>query len=363
MQTMPTSGYVSTAAAPMAYAGATTVGTTTLAAATTGAISYGRLPLQQPVKAYTAPTSMSVLAPRTAAPVTTTKVTAAPVFTTKASAAPASVVMAAPAVTMKAPVTQTTVQPTVQRLVAAAPQLVSTPQVQYLPTVSSVVVTQAQATKSPAGAMRVTIVPTKEGAKEPLMKFLNGSEASDGMSKCAGLNFAQALIMDDKLIVGASYDSLANLEAATPTATALFGAVSDQFAGAPVRYTGELTWFWKGPGKIDGPVASRVTLLPIKTGSEAGIMEKIPQIEPMLKDNKAFEECIDIRNFFFENKLVILSRYSSTKGLEESDKQMSSIMAPLAPFIAGAPEKYAGTTAWTYPTVKAAKKKGKRGCC
>jgi len=218
-----------------------------------------------------------------------------------------------------------------------------------LPTVSLVTVAPAQVqAKGTGAALRVTIVPIKGGAEEPLTQFMN-EEVADGVKGIAGLNFVQAFFVDDKMIIAALYDSMENMEAGTAVNQTLLGKVADQFAGVPTRYASEVAWSFKGPGKIDGPVATRVSVCPLKPGSEKPIWALMPDTEALLED-PVLDECVDITNFFLEDKLVIVARYSSTNGMEKSVAKLQEVMAPMAPYMTGAPERFGGTTAWSYPS-------------
>jgi len=212
----------------------------------------------------------------------------------------------------------------------------------------------------------VTIVPIKDGAVEPITTFSNGKEVADAVDTMAGLNYLQWFFVDDKMVVAASYDSLANMEAGTAVNQSLFGKISDQLAGAPARHGGEVILSFKGPGKINGPIATRVTIVPLKPGSEAAIIGLVPDIEPKFK-GEAFNECIDITTMLFDGKMVVVARYSTTNGMEKSGAAAQESMAPIGPYFAGAPEKLMGTTAWSYSPATGAKKtkakKVKKGCC
>jgi len=212
----------------------------------------------------------------------------------------------------------------------------------------------------------VTILPTKDGAAEPVTTFLNSKEVADGFDGLAGLNFAQAFFDGDKMVIAAQFDSLANMEKLNAVNQTIMGKVGDQFSGAPARYGGEVAWSFKGPGKIKGPVTTRITVLPLKPGSETAIMGLMPDIEPKCKV-EAFDECIDITFMLSEGKLVAVIRFSSAAGLEKSAPVVPEIMALMGPYVAGAPELFVGTTAWSYPPATSAKKtkakKAKQGCC
>lgn len=351
VSTLPAGGYGYTS--PVSYAGTSTFGTTRIAAP----ISVGTSTLA-PRATVSASPAMTVAAPKTfqvpqpativAAPVTVQ----APVMSTLLSPTPASVTMS--------PVTTLPSSP------SAYYQYVTPPSYQTLPTVSSAIVAPAQVKAKGTGeALRLTIVPIKDGAEESLTTFLNGKEVAVGVNGLAGLNFVQAFFVDDKMIVAAMYNSMEDMGAGTAVNQTLLGKVADQFAGAPTRYASEVAWSFKGPGKISGPIATRVTVCPLKPGSEQPVWAMISDIEAKMKD-PAFDECIDIQDFFLEDKLVIVARYSSTNGMEKVSAKIQEIMAPLAPYLAGAPERFMGTTAWSVASPTKKKKaatKAKKRCC
>jgi hypothetical protein len=287
------------------------------------------------------------------------------------SAAPATTV-AAP-VTIQAPVTSTIVSST-PATVTTVPQSSSVyysnaVSYQTLPTVSSVmvaptVVAPAAVDTGAGGGMRVTIVPIKEGTEEALTKFMASKEVSDEVSALTGFQQAQGFFADNKLVVMAKYDNVANMEAGAEKNKEILGKAAEHFAGAPTKHQSEIAWSYQGRGKADGPVASRVTVVPLKPGSEASMLAICQSMRSKL-DDKEWDECIEVNVFFTDNKMVSLSRYTSQAGLDAVGAKMQEYMAPMQPFMAGTPERLAGSTIWDLPTIiKVAKgKKQKKGCC
>jgi len=362
-------------------------------ATTLGAVSTLPNPGIMPAMAF----PNYVTAPAVASPLTlATQSLAAPVttFTAPATtmvAAPATTMLAAPATTMlAAPALNTNAVKTVMlpqstSMLAYPTQTYQASQIfnqspyqyQFLPTASSVAmpaqvaavttVAASSLSKATGDALRVTICPIKEDSENAMTKFLNGKEVAAGIAGLSGLKLGEAFFADSNLVVIAKYDNMENLETGSAVNAKLMGQVAENLAGAPTRYSGEAFWSYKGRGSSTDEVANRITILPIKPGSEAAIDELTKIIELKL-DDKTFDEVIDITSFFSEGKkLVVVARYSNMKALEAASEKAAALMKDMAQFAAGAPDRFSGSLAWTAaadaPKKKKKAKKAKKGCC
>jgi hypothetical protein len=209
-------------------------------------------------------------------------------------------------------------------------------------------------------ALRVTIVPVKAGSQDALTTFLNGKEVGDELKGLAGWKLGEAFFDGDKMVVMAKYDKMENLETGSAVNAKLLGQQKENLAGAPARYSGHEAWSYKGRGKSTGETAFRVTLIPIKPGSESAILDIAKSSDEKFTD-KAFDGCLDITTFFSEDKLVVVARYSNMQAMEAAAEKVQEIMKPMGPYFAGAPDRMCGSVAWTTST-KVVKKTNK-GCC
>lgn len=187
---------------------------------------------------------------------------------------------------------------------------------------------------------------------------------NDAISALAGGKFFGAFFTsDDKLVVTALYDSMNNLQTGTATNKRLMGQWKEHFAGAPTLLSGNVDWYYKGLAKLSGSVASRVTIVPIKPGSQKALLDTANSdgMKAGLKD-AAFAQLIDVALFFDGDKCVVVSRYTSLKALMDSEDKQKELMAALGPYITGAPDRLFGTLAWSSPQIGAAQKQ-KSWCC
>jgi len=251
------------------------------------------------------------------------------------------------------------ISPASQYITTAAPvSTVAAPAVAAAP---------AAAAAKKGDAMRVTIVPYKPDSKAALQDYLKGAELKEALDKLAGQVGFSMFFTNENFVVTALYDSMENLDIATATNASVFGKLKDHFAGAPTKYQSNVAWLYTGSGKLEGEVASRVSVIPIKPGAQQAILDQTAAVEPQLKD-KAFADVIDIRSFFpGGDKMVVVSRWANEKALAASDDKYKEIMGSMAANFTGAPEKFTGTLAHSIPAVPAAPKKKKakkqRKCC
>lgn len=219
---------------------------------------------------------------------------------------------------------------------------------------------EAPAYVQPSGtASQVTIVPIKPGSKDALLAVANSPDMAANMKDLQGsLNEVAFFFTEDgeKLVARSTWASPEALAGSDEKQGKAMGPMKEHMAGAPERMRGTIVYT-----KTDGLATlapgekghSRVTVVPIKPGSQAAMLALMDTEET--KANLQMDGMVALSLFFTDdNKLIARTVWTTAELLAASDALQAKAMAPMKEHMAGAPIKHFGQLAWSFSPSDAA---------
>ena len=198
-------------------------------------------------------------------------------------------------------------------------------------------------------ASRITIVPIKPGTKDKILAVMKETSGTiQDNPAFAGMKEVAAFFTDDDKMVGRTL--FTDMDALTGSAEAtkkVMGGMAEHFAGPPSMSMGTVDWHFKGPAAPVATPVSRVTIVPIKPGSQGAIMKKesMAAIEEGLK-HPDMAGMIEVSVIFSGDTMLSRSLFTSMAALEGSVETQTRVMGTMKEHIAGPPTRLSGELAW-----------------
>ena len=137
-------------------------------------------------------------------------------------------------------------------------------------------------------ASRVTIVPIKPGSKEALLtmaakisKEMKTEPAFDGM-----LEVAAFFTDDDKMVTRSIFKDMASLKGSGEAQMRVMGGMKEHMAGKPTPLMGQIFWHLKGDAAMVDKPATRVTIVPLKPGTQAEVTKQLGEVDKIMKGRR-----------------------------------------------------------------------------
>ena len=207
----------------------------------------------------------------------------------------------------------------------------------------------AASSSSSKPAARITVVPIKPGARDKIQATtaattaaIRADPAFDSM-----LEVSYFFTDDDKMVARSVFSTMESLKNSAEATKKVMGGMAEHFAGPPSMSMGTVDWHFKGPAAPVATPVSRVTIVPIKPGSQGAIMKKesMAAIEEGLK-HPDMAGMIEVSVIFSGDTMLSRSLFTSMAALEGSVETQTRVMSTMKEHIAGPPTRLSGELAW-----------------
>ena len=157
------------------------------------------------------------------------------------------------------------------------------------------------------------------------------SDAIQSDPAFAGLKEVAAFFTDDdKMVVRTLFTDMDALTGSAEATKKVMGGMAEHFAGPPSMSMGTVDWHFKGPAAPVATPVSRVTIVPIKPGSQGAIMKKesMAAIEEGLK-HPDMAGMIEVSVIFSGDTMLSRSLFTSMAALEGSVETQPRVMGTM----------------------------------
>ena len=207
----------------------------------------------------------------------------------------------------------------------------------------------AASSSSSKPAARITVVPIKPGARDKIQATTAATTAAIRADPAfdAMLEVSYFFTDDDKMVARSVFSTMESLKNSAEATKKVMGGMAEHFAGPPTVHMGTLDWHFKGPAAPVATPVSRVTIVPIKPGSQGAIMKKesMAAIEEGLK-HPDMAGMIEVSVIFSGDTMLSRSLFTSMAALEGSVETQTRVMGTMKEHIAGPPTRLSGELAW-----------------
>ena len=120
-------------------------------------------------------------------------------------------------------------------------------------------------------------------------------------------------------------------------------------AGPPTPLMGNLFWTLKGNAAPVAKPATRVTIVPLKPGSQEAVKAGLGEVDKIMKGSPVMGKMIEVGAFFTDDdKMVGRTLFTDMDALTGSAEATKKVMGGMAEHFAGPPSMSMGTVDWHF---------------
>ena len=205
-------------------------------------------------------------------------------------------------------------------------------------------------------ASRITIVPIKPKSQAAILattaKTSAGLKAEPSMD---GLISVCAFFTDDNRMVARSiFKDMESLKGSAEAQARVMGGFKEHMAGPPTPLFGELFWTLKGEAEPVAKPATRVTIVPLKPGSQQEVKAGLDKVNEIMKGSPVMGKMIEVGAFFTDDdKVVVRSVFVDVEAMEAGAEAAKEALGIVKESFAGPPEVIKGVVEWEHDHAKA----------
>merc|ERR1719409_1912171 len=204
-------------------------------------------------------------------------------------------------------------------------------------------------------ASRVTIVPLKPGTKKKpnatkeailattsaIGEAIRTEVAFDGL-----LELAVFFTDDDKMVARTIFKDVDSLKGSAEAQARVMGGFKEHMAGPPTKLFGDIFWTLKGDAPPTAKPATRVTIVPLKPGSQEAVKAGLDKVNEIMKGSPVMGKMIEVGAFFTDDdKVVVRSVFVDTAAMEAGAEAAAKALGIVKESFAGPPEVVKGEVA------------------
>ena len=200
-------------------------------------------------------------------------------------------------------------------------------------------------------ASRITIVPIKPKSQAAILattaKTSAGLKAEPSMD---GLISVCAFFTDDNRMVARSiFKDMESLKGSAEAQARVMGGFKEHMAGPPTPLFGELFWTLKGEAEPVAKPATRVTIVPLKPGSQQEVKAGLDKVNEIMKGSPVMGKMIEVGAFFTDDdKVVVRSVFVDVEAMEAGAEAAKEALGIVKESFAGPPEVIKGVVEWDH---------------
>ena len=179
---------------------------------------------------------------------------------------------------------------------------------------------------------------------------LNSEKAFDGM-----ISVCSFFTDDDKMVARSVFKDMDSLKGSSEAQAKVMGGFKEHMAGPPTPLMGNLFWTLKGDAPPVAKPATRVTIVPLKPGSQQEVKAGLDKVNEIMKGSPVMGKMIEVGAFFTDDdKVVIRSVFVDTEAMEAGAEAAKKALGIVKDSFAGPPEVIKGVVEWDHQHGKAA---------